>query len=909
MASLAKANENLYLYAGVYIKSSKANNSTFIFSLETQKWTKAGSSFEMFKLAPGSYVSAEGIYSLSAMDAGSMEINSDLNFFNLESQTWTTLQGGMEISDYSYIQADSDFYIFGGRRRKSLTNSLISFNSTLAEFKTIVPEYPNPGSRNHASMATISNFLFLFGGTSGSSKFNDLWSYDLVTSKWAKLQTQGKAPSPRSHAGIAYQGDVLVIWGGQGQDSYLNDGFLYSFSSNTWLELPSPVFKPNQRFGLCLTLSFPSLYIFGGSSYDGSEGNLFKFDFETETYSKTEAKVNFEAGFNQHCELVKSNEQLFLYAVLGTADYDKPLGYIEKYSFDEKTWSKVFSFKNPAMNRSDSVVKIIGSKAYVFGGTSRGGQVSQRLTVINLISQDYADYEVPATAAVLSSGSCYMKNYLYSYGGGSAFAGFSVPASSSSVFFHLDLSSVENKFLKAFCSPGTFIKSGKCEFCPAGTYNELYGQSACLECPAGTENVYLAGNSRRQCTPCKQGFYSNLTGQSRCLKCPESYNCPVGSSSYSAEARSDYTSTDQPGALKRRTAEADRIGALIQMAVIIVGAVVLLILFTTEKTRKIVITIDIYNQLHNYQLDVIMYFRKTFCGSVFSMIFIILALILLIQTLILYFMDNTAELKSLIPMVILQERVDNFYADMQVKVELFNYGGTCTEASACSGYILFNDYNLEYDSSEILCGKSETSCSISLKFYNCKASPGSRIEILLKDPNAFSSSIKVKYESDSSIPDKTSSMTAELVAEDGKMFRGKDPTIFSYTLTPSLFDFDGSEKTGYHVALKSNPSPGSTIGPTEFAYNDYQFITLLLTEDINSLYIYRYTIYTAILLIMALIGSVVGIMKIIGGGMAFVESNYLNQKVKHERNNKLQGLKDNRKMALNNLTTEEDKLH
>jgi hypothetical protein len=152
-------------------------------------------------------------------------------------------------------------------------------------------------------------------------------------------------------------------------------------------------------------------------------------------------------------------------------------------------------------------------------------------------------------------------------------------------------------------------------------------------------------------------------------------------------------------------------------------------------------------------------------------------------------------------------------------------------------------------------------------------------------------------------------MTAELVAEDGKMFRGKDPTIFSYTLTPSLFDFDGSEKTGYHVALKSNPSPGSTIGPTEFAYNDYQFITLLLTEDINSLYIYRYTIYTAILLIMALIGSVVGIMKIIGGGMAFVESNYLNQKVKHERNNKLQGLKDNRKMALNNLTTEEDKLH
>jgi hypothetical protein len=178
----------------------------------------------------------------------------------------------------------------------------------------------------------------------------------------------------------------------------------------------------------------------------------------------------------------------------------------------------------------------------------------------------------------------------------------------------------------------------------------------------------------------------------------------------------------------------------------------------------------------------------------------------------------------------------------------------------------------------------------------------------MKDPNAFSSSIKVKFQSESSIPDKTSSITAEIVAEEGKVFRGSEPTVFSYTLTPSLFDYDGKEKTGYHVALQSNPLIGSTTDPQDYSINDFQSITLLLTQDINALYILRYTIYTEILLIMALIGSVVGIMKLIGGAMSFLESNYLTQKSKIKRNNELESLQDNRKLPLNQLTTEEDRI-
>jgi len=81
---------------------------------------------------------------------------------------------------------------------------------------------------------------------------------------------------------------------------------------------------------------------------------------------------------------------------------------------------------------------------------------------------------------------------------------------------------------------------------------------------------------------------------------------------------------------------------------------------------------------------------------------------------------------------------------------------------------------------------------------------------------------------------------------------------------------------------------------------------LSVSRDINALYIVRTTIYTETLLVMALIGSIMGVMRMIGGAMSFVESNYLAQKAKQENNNKVKKLEDNRKLPLKNLVTEED---
>ena len=144
------------------------------------------------------------------------------------------------------------------------------------------------------------------------------------------------------------------------------------------------------------------------------------------------------------------------------------------------------------------------------------------------------------------------------------------------------------------------------------------------------------------------------------------------------------------------------------------------------------------------------------------------------------------------------------------------------------------------------------------------------------------------------------------MAESGKLFKGPDPTTFYFSLIPSLFEDDSSEKTGYHVTSQAASVPGTSIPPDQFGIASYQYVLVSVSSDNNSLYTERKMIYTLFLLIMALIGSVVGMMNIIGGAMSFVESQYLARKTAYDKGQKNQKLKDNRKMALKNLTTEDD---
>jgi len=98
-----------------------------------------------------------------------------------------------------------------------------------------------------------------------------------------------------------------------------------------------------------------------------------------------------------------------------------------------------------------------------------------------------------------------------------------------------DNTQCEQKSIIITCNPGYYVKSGKCEQCPVGTYqamnnftgtectlcdigysNALPGQETCDVCPAGT---YQDKTGQSSCKPCPTGKYQNEQGQSSCKSC------------------------------------------------------------------------------------------------------------------------------------------------------------------------------------------------------------------------------------------------------------------------------------------------------------------------------------------------------------------------------------------------------
>lgn len=813
------------------------------------------------------------------------------------------------LSDYTAFTFSSTVYLFGGRSETSLSNQLLSISLSKSSVSELSTQSVNPGPLSSPSLTSISKFIVLFGGNKKGSKSNELWIFDVQEIVWEQVSTSGDLPSPRSHCGIASQGDVIVVWGGQGTVGYLNDFYLLNFKERNWMKVPvlSQV-QPSQRFGPCIVLDLPDLYLVGGKDMNGISQTLWRFDFEVLEYSVLDNDATFEPGFSQYCELLKSNDSLTLNLGFGTGEIDQPLGYIQSFDFTSKKWSSLFTPSTSKPSRSDSVIFRSSSQIYVLGGQSWSNFLYKSIQSIDLDSNSSSILPTSLPQYLYSSGSQLIQSSIYIYGGGSHFTSIPQPNQPRSQFFQLNPQDLCSKCSES-CSPGSYISGSECKLCPAGHYNSDFDSNECLACPAGTENKVLGASSSRQCYPCKEGFYSSSSGSSECLKCAEGFNCPVGSSGSASSSLSDFVVSDQPGMLKRNTAEANRIGGSIQIAVFVVGFFILFVLLFTEKTRNIIKTIDMYTDKHNYVLDVPMIKTKTFFGSVFSMVFFIVALILVIQTIILYVMDNVMENKRLIPVVIIQDTIDGFKADFSVKLVLHNYGGLCVDDQGqCVEEfdVELNDVNRESFSTS--CEKSieDNTCVFELKCYTCEVSVESTILFIMKEIFSYSTAIGVNFTSDSSIPDEPSKISTLIVAESGNLFRGPDPTTFYFSLIPSLFEDDDSEKTGYHVTSQAAAVAGTSIPPEQFGIASYQYVLVSVSSDNNSLYTERKMIYTLFLLIMALIGSVVGMMNIIGGAMSFVESQYLARKTAYDKDQKNQKLKDNRKMALKNLTTEDD---
>lgn len=279
----------------------------------------------------------------------------------------------------------------------------------------------------------------------------------------------------------------------------------------------------------------------------------------------------------------------------------------------------------------------------------------------------------------------------------------------------------------------------------------------------------------------------------------------------------------------------------------------------------------------------LMYTKMTRFGGLSSLVFLMAAIIIIGTELIIFIDANIYETKVLIPKVVLDEEVSSFIADkISVEIELLRYGDKCNQASL-SVSLSSITYSSVTWTSRLTDSKS---CIIFFECFDCVLSVGSDLSLTSYEKFCYSSGIVVNVTSSSSIPNEISSILLTLSPKSNNVFIGSSPSNFYFTMIPSLFESDPSRwpksLTGYHVSSQVVPQPGSQYMGIEIVTASLLLVNVNFEMNTSGLYTRRLFKQTAIFLLSALIGSVFGIMKAVGGAMR-VSENYSQKILKKQK--------------------------
>jgi len=111
------------------------------------------------------------------------------------------------------------------------------------------------------------------------------------------------------------------------------------------------------------------------------------------------------------------------------------------------------------------------------------------------------------------------------------------------------------------------------------------------------------------------------------------------------------------------------------------------------------------------------------------------------------------------------------------------------------------------------------------------------------------------------------------------VFKGSDRTIFSFVAIPSIFESElsgeRSEGKGYHMALGAVNTKGSQSAVNDLSSVGFLNVELQFEQGIAALHTRREYKVRPLALLMALLGSIAGLIGTFGYFMGFVEERWL----------------------------------
>ncbi|CAG9317695.1 unnamed protein product [Blepharisma stoltei] len=893
------------------VNKDSSNTDTFRFDLSSNLWiniTNPSYKYE-YRYFSGSIIYKNAAYLLYGW---SDNINGDVkNIMKLDFTDpdfkWVEMSvsynSGEESTiprdSFAYAASDTSFYIFGGYSNTfGIMNDLIQFDlaKNPLTYKKLSDLFNGPSSRESHSLCVMDGLLYLFGGYNGNAYMNDLWIYYPDDALWESVKAQGTTPTARSGHAASSQGDVMIIFGGKDSSGYLNDMYQFNTLSEIWQQVvPTSSSSPSARTGACIKISMPYIFIFAGKTSAGLSREVWRYDSGTNEYTLIYDGTG-EGGptpvIGPVCELqVDEYGNINLISMYGTADGEVPLGDIDSFNFTTKIWTKIYTTNGatPLTNRAQAAVKKMNQTIVVMGGEQWSTDVFNDIYILSLNTNTFTTIS-SLPDYYYNSAFTYYKTTLYLHGGGAVFGQAMRTSVTKASFLEIDLKCPNMSPCPYTCSPGTYLSSNSCIECSKGSYADDYGLSSCYQCPKGSFNPSKGANTARQCYPCSQNSFSNNEGASVCMNCPAGKTCPVGSTVPLDDSVDATSESIQPKLYGKTDGDAQSATNFMVIAVMIVAFFVFILIYFVKTARNQLLSIDLYSDKHNYKLDAPMKLMKTKIGGLFSIFFIILAIILICSDIITYDLNNIEETKALVPLVTLENDVSVFPASIMIITTFYRYGGECSEKKVCKSSITHELYYITYDYLNVECEMtSENDCTITLYCTNCVIETGAYVQYNLLEVSSYTSAISVNVTSTSSIPNEISSINEVLIPDENSVFRGYNPTKFYFTMTPSLFrsyvsDW-ASKITGYHVSIASSPVGGSQYTITELPFTSDLKLQIWLDKSDTSLYTTRLAKQTFITLISTLLGSVFGVMSAIGGVMRIFEKSWTNTDaaIKHKK--------------------------
>ena len=794
-ASLVYYQNCLYLFGYTWPESSNNINDTNIYeyNLTTNYWNivNAKNATLSKRAYQSSIVLNDSMIILFGIILEDPSPLFDIWKFNFTTSEWSFILNFVDrysmlaTMNLASVTINSTFYSFFGRSFGSVLNSVYSLDFSKENPSPVVlaNNQNSPTQRKNHCSVIICDIMFIFGGISSSGVYlNDVWRFYLSNNTWASDVSSGSTPTGRELFGCSVFTNLIIIFGGKDSANIYNDLYLYDTSRQIWKNFGSTS-SISLRYNTCIVQSNFYTLIIGGTNDLVIFDEIWAFNYLSSSYSLINSKDELKFKLiDFKCFMASGDNSVY---VIGGRDSNyKPDNNIYNIQILETNNSIITntSIILTSQNNipSESPIIIDGHLIYVLFGSVWDNIMFSTVWVINYTNK--AEYVFTITPSIMLFGhsGIHYEDSIYIFGGGFSTGSIKSANTASNQLYKLNTNI--NDTITLGCSPGTI--SPNCEPCPAGTY---FSFNYCEPCPVGKYSTSIASTSLRLCIPCDYGFYSDKTGATYCKECTKYEYCPIGSSNPKANlVKSSYESI-QPQAYSSQTNYVS--GLVSQLWYIVSGSSVLisLIVISVRTFWENIQQFDVFVNQHDQPLGKAVIYRKTKAGGLFTIYSALGAGVIIISAFLSFTLDNITELKSLVPIIIIDTPISA--SKLYVTVTFYLYGGTCTENdSICMNANSFTDSGFNYSNKAVTCQLISENCIVSIEYNNISLEATSTIQIQMTERTAAASGISVLMNCSSSIPSELSSVFIPIYTDsENEIFIGVQPTIVQFDFTPSVY--------------------------------------------------------------------------------------------------------------------------